>query len=179
MTRLRRALALAVLLLLVACSTTEHPERAVVRSAGGPRPCPEPRQTERAPDPYQALVNPLADTHLDRGRRLYEKDARPIPCAACHGMDGSGRGPMGESLVPPPRDFTCAATMSLLSDGQLYWVVERGAGAFHVESEEGAQRIERPGRGAGFTAMRGHASHLSQTDIWSVILYLRTFAPQK
>ena len=65
--------------------------------------------------------------------------------------------------------------MTLLPDGQLYWVIETGAGSFHLPSEQGAQTIERPGRRTRFTAMRAHKEYLNDIDIWQLILYIRTF----
>jgi mono/diheme cytochrome c family protein len=170
----------ASLLVVAACSTAEAPQTGepVAPSSAVAGRCPEPRRTARAPDSYYSRTNPLPGTaeHLDRGRRLYERDARPAPCASCHGIDGDGRGPAGGSLVPPPRNFACAETMRSLTDGQLYWVIEEGSGEFHVPATQGAQRIERPGRGAPFTAMRGHGDHLSDTEIWQLILYIRSMA---
>ena len=65
--------------------------------------------------------------------------------------------------------------MNLLTDGQLYCVIENGSGMFHLPSEQGAQTIERPGRRTWFTAMRAHEEYLNDIEIWQLILYLRTF----
>src|SRR5512145_3287361 len=108
-------LAVVSLLALAGCSTAPRGEAPVTtgpRVAGG---CPEQRATTGAPDRYRRLENPLPVTAetIERGRRLHERDARPAPCASCHGVDGDGRGPAGRGLVPPPRNFTCAETMRL------------------------------------------------------------------
>jgi hypothetical protein len=66
--------------------------------------------------------------------------------------------------------------MNALTDGQLYWVIERGGGDFHVPATQGAQQVTRPGRGAPFTAMPGHGDHLSDTEVWQLILYIRSLA---
>lgn len=35
------------------------------------------------------------------GRTIYQSDG----CASCHGLTGQGDGPVGRTLMPPPRDF--------------------------------------------------------------------------
>src|SRR5262245_17919413 len=45
-------------------------------------------------------------------------------CAICHGNDGRGT-PMGRSLYPPAPDMRAAATQEL-SDGELFYMIERG-----------------------------------------------------
>jgi hypothetical protein len=66
--------------------------------------------------------------------------------------------------------------MGAIPDGQLYWVLENGSGDFHLPSEQGAQQIERPGRRSRFTAMQAYRDLLSETEIWQLVMYLRTFA---
>jgi mono/diheme cytochrome c family protein len=109
-----------------------------------------------APDSYYFLTNPLSETpdNVERGRLLYQSQAKPVACVACHGARGDGDGPEGRRLVPPPRNFACAETMATITDGQMFWVIENGSGTFHLTSGQGAQDIDRPGRGAPFTDMR-------------------------
>ena len=107
---------------------------------------------------------------------LYQVQAKPLACAACHGANGHGKGPEGRQLVPAPRNFGCAETMARITDGQMFWVIENGSGTFHLPSGQGAQEIERPGRGSRFTGMRGHKLYLSDTDIWLLILCIHTLA---
>lgn len=137
--------------------------------------CPQPRNTPAAPESYERRTNPLADSaeNLERGRLLYQQ-ARPQPCVDCHGASGNGRGPAAAGLAPPPRNFSCALTMQGISDGQLYWVIEKGSGDYHLPSRQGAQMVERPARGTRATAMRSYGDQLSDTDIWSLVLYLRS-----
>lgn len=183
-TRLRIACVILVapVLLAAACSTSNSerqpasaPADAGVAQAAATQ-CPQPRETEAAPGSYVARTNPLPASadNLERGRRLYQRDAGPVACAHCHGVNGDGNGPGGRNLVPPPRNFACAETMRGLSDGQLYWVIENGSGVYHLPSRQGAQEIERPGRRLRFTAMRMHRDSLSEADIWQLILYIRT-----
>lgn len=175
-TRLRLS-CLAALASASACSMTDlaepGPQLATGASAGQ---CPEPRATPRAPDSHHARVNPLPATavNLERGRTLYQQEAGPGSCASCHGVAGDGLGPAGRGLDPPPRNFTCTETMAGITDGQLYWVIENGSGEYHAPSTQGAQRVERPGRGSPPTAMRGYGSSLSPTETWQLVLYIRS-----
>jgi mono/diheme cytochrome c family protein len=40
-------------------------------------------------------------------------------CAACHGVDGSGRGPLSQGMTVPLPDFRSAAFQSTHSDAEL------------------------------------------------------------
>lgn len=173
----RLVLALFSLLLVTTCSTeTGRNEKLSSGSAQAAGQCPQQRDTERAPDRYYSRTNPLpvSSAHLERGRALYLKEAQPVPCAECHGLDGDGKGSSGLNQQPPPRNFTCAETMSRITDGQLYWIIASGSGEFHLPVRQGAQEIERPGRRSRFTAMRAHQDGLSETEIWELIMYIRT-----
>lgn len=65
--------------------------------------------------PYDALEQALGDDpaaerdapppSVAAGRALYHSDG----CVRCHGSLGRGDGPVGLTLVPPPRDFRSAA----------------------------------------------------------------------
>lgn len=60
----------------------------------------------------EAVLDPGADTGptpeptTAEGERLYRANG----CASCHGAGGRGDGPVGRTLVPPPRDFRVAAS---------------------------------------------------------------------
>ena len=166
----------ALALLLAGCPAAPAPTRDT-----GLQPavleCPQPRDTQAAPDTYQVLANPLAatSTNLAQGEALYRADRPGGSCASCHGTAGDGRGPAGANLVPPPRDFTCAPTMAALSDGQLFWITKYGSGAFHLPTGQGAQQVTRPGRRQNPTAMTGYGQALSDAEIWQLVLYIRSF----
>jgi mono/diheme cytochrome c family protein len=162
--------------LMVAAACTAPADR-LARGPGVAGQCPEPRATPRAPDSHYRLANPLPATaeNLEQGRLVYLRDAEPASCAGCHGVNGDGTGPAGRGLAPPPRNFTCAETMSEIPDGQLYWVLQHGAGEYHGPPTQGAQQIERPGRGSPFGGMRGQ-DRLSDGEIWQVVTYIRSLA---
>lgn len=175
---LRVALTPFVIAGLAACSTSGIGTTTVAADGieQGKLPCPQRRDTERAPASYYSRLNPLprTATNLEQGRLLYLEDGKPMSCASCHGVKGDGAGAPGLSLVPAPRNFACAETMASITDGQMYWVIQNGSGDFHLIARQGAQRVERPGRGTRSTAMRAHNEQLSEADVWQLVLYIRT-----
>ena len=88
-----------------------------------------------------------ADGNSGQGRVLYEK-----LCAVCHGPQGKGDGPAGKALVPPPADFTSAASKKK-STAELQRIIEQG----------------KPG-----TAMIAWKGQLSANDIADLVAYLNS-----
>ena len=115
--------------------------------------CPQPRNTKKAPAEYYQKENPLpADPeNILGGKVLFEKKAKPLPCMQCHGLDGTGNGPMAFGLNPRPRNFTCAQTIKGVPDGQLFWIIQNGS------------------NGTGMPAFK----KLEDEEIWQLILYIR------
>jgi mono/diheme cytochrome c family protein len=68
--------------------------------------------------------NPTADTPANRenGRIYYG-----YYCVQCHGADGRGDGPVGQSYVPKPTDLAFSK-VAQMTDGQLYWKMLNGTG---------------------------------------------------
>jgi mono/diheme cytochrome c family protein len=118
--------------------------------------CPQARTTKKAPADFLKRTNPLPATgaHVQAGKKLYAETAKPLACMNCHGQQGDGAGPIGAALVPPPRNFTCGATMKDITDGQLFWVIKNGS------------------QGTGMMAFPG----LSDEEVWQIIHYLRSLA---
>jgi mono/diheme cytochrome c family protein len=100
-------------------------------------------------------VNPLVSGRANRraGRELYEDLSNPS-CVMCHGRKGDGRGPLGDSFDPRPRNFACAKTVNGIPDGQLHWIIKNGS----------------PG-----TSMRSYG-YLTDEEIWQIVLYVRSLA---
>ena len=119
--------------------------------------CPQFRKTEKAPSRYTLKQNPLFATtqNIERGKLLYQMEAKPTACKMCHGIRGNGNGRLARGLEPAPRNFTCENTMKSLSDGQLFWIIKNGSKG---------------------TAMPAHKFTLSDKDIWQVIHYLKRFS---
>lgn len=130
---------------------------ATAGATGGPLGvCPQPRATKKAPVDFLKRTNPLPATpaQVQAGKKLFLETAKPLACMNCHGQQGDGAGPIGAALVPSPRNFTCAATMKDITDGQLFWVIKNGSS------------------GTGMMAFPG----LSDDEVWQIIHYLRTLA---
>jgi len=68
-------------------------------------------------------------------------------CAACHGPEGRGDGPLAKQLTDPPADLT-AEHIYAHSDGDLFWWL---------------------GHGIAGTPMPGFSPQLNDADIWNVI----------
>ena len=121
-----------------------------------PGECPQPRFTDKAPENYLLLSNPLEHNkkNIKTGRKIYQSSAKPIPCSRCHGPKGDGKGIMANQFEPPPRNFACAETVNGIPDGQLFWIIQNGS----------------PG-----TSMPDF-KYLSDEQIWQLIQYLRVLA---
>ena len=131
----------------------EYPE--LLRVASGI--CSQPRTTREAPSNYIHKKPHLRATskNIQRGEKLYHKEAKPTARKMCHGIRGNGNGRLARGLEPAPRNFTCKDTMQSLSDSQLlFWIKRNGS--------EG-------------TAMPAHKFTLGDGDIWQIIYYLKSF----
>jgi len=101
----------------------------------------------------RTLVRPLPEgtttAQLDMlvGQQIYRQQ-----CVACHGENGDGRTPLGQQLVPRPRDFTDSQQMAALSDDQLMHAIRRGVSG---------------------TAMAPWEGVLNREDVRRVALYIR------
>ena len=69
---------------------------------------------------HQASPVPATSEALERGLKHWADG-----CAMCHGNDGGGDTTIGRSLYPPAPDMRGAATQGM-SDGELFYVIERG-----------------------------------------------------
>lgn len=110
------------------------------------------------PHEYIKMKNPLSATseNIADGKKLYLKNAKPAPCYRCHGESGKGDGIMGKYLRPKARNFRCKEVMSKSSDGELFWVIRKGAvGAAMAAYPQGL---------------------LPDEDLWKILLYIRSLA---
>jgi mono/diheme cytochrome c family protein len=143
----RKATLLAMALMLVSVAAD-----ATHLSPSGEE-CPQPRFTGKAPAGLYERVNPLEANNSNRraGKKLFEVLSNPS-CTVCHGKKGDGKGQLAGQFDPPPRNFTCKATIQGIPDGQLHWIIQNGS----------------PG-----TAMPPF-DYLSDEEIWQLVLYLRS-----
>lgn len=101
----------------------------------------------------RTLVRPLpagmTALQLDArvGDQLYRQH-----CVACHGEEGDGRTPIGQHLVPPPRDFTNSRGMASIGDSELTQAITHGVSG---------------------TAMAPWEGVLNKEDVRRVILFIR------
>ena len=114
--------------------------------------CPEPRKTKSAPASF-VKIKDVVNADKANGKKLFNKNAKPIACKMCHGKTGAGDGKLGKILKPHPRNFTCKATMKKISAGQMFWIIKNGS------------------KGTGMVA---HKKTLKDKEIWDIIKYIRT-----
>lgn len=101
--------------------------------------------------PMSNTPNPVPNqvTSVDAGYDLYQAN-----CAACHGVDGNGGGPLaGTTKVLPP---SLKAHLGQHTDGDLFYWISTGL----------------PG------GMPAWSDKLSETDRWSLVNYLRSINNQ-
>lgn len=150
MTRLSSPIAMRLAPLLAALSLFAHAE------APPPGDCPQPRFNGKAPEPYLSMTMPaeIATLDLKRAERIFLGSGDEMSCATCHGRKGDGKGPMADDFMPRPRNFSCPGALNGVPEGQLFWLIRFGS----------------PNSG-----MPPHPK-LTDTEIWSVIRYVKTLA---
>lgn len=96
------------------------------------------------------LENPVPATPaaIAAGSKIYQQH-----CQSCHGANGDGKGEKAPELSTAPGDFTDAAKMSGLKDGELYWEITKG---------------RHP--------MPAFEKKLTEQERWEAVDYIRTFA---
>jgi putative copper resistance protein D len=106
--------------------------------------------TDAYPTTYKRPAVPYQAISVANGKRLYEASG----CAACHGTDGYGDGPLAKELRPRPADLT-APHASMHTAGDLYWWISRGIGE---------------------SAMPGFEQKLSDEERWDLVNFLRALS---
>jgi mono/diheme cytochrome c family protein len=104
-----------------------------------------------APGEASGPLNPLPsdEATITAGRLLYQAN-----CAACHGVNGKGDGPMALGLRPGPSDFTQHMPAGKHTDGQVYlWIKD----------------------GYPQSAMPAWGQRLNDQQIWQLVTFIRTF----
>jgi predicted CXXCH cytochrome family protein len=105
-----------------------------------------PRAARREKNPLKVSAD-----NLQTGREIFL--AR---CANCHGVDGTGRTPVGQSLYPRVPDLTSQPTQNL-SDGEIHYIIENGV-----------QLTGMPAWGR---------LHQQSDDIWQLVIFIRDLQP--
>ncbi len=113
--------------------------------------CPQPRETKSAPVNI-FKIDKTAEASTEKGKKIYNKTAKPLACKNCHGETGAGEGKLGKALKPAPTNFTCKDTMRDVSPGQMFWIIKNGS------------------KGTGMLSFR---LNMKDEEIWDVIKYIR------
>ncbi|HET6595119.1 MAG TPA: cytochrome c [Anaerolineales bacterium] len=98
------------------------------------------------PEEYAGLTNPLGAEAAGEGAEVFRTN-----CAMCHGPQGHGDGPAGQSLDPRPRNL--ASIQSAAGDDFLFWRIREG----------------KPG-----TSMVAWKGILTDEQIWQIVSFIRT-----
>jgi mono/diheme cytochrome c family protein len=95
------------------------------------------------------VINPIKPTPESQARvkKMYGYD-----CAMCHGASGNGKGDIAD-LKPPPRDYTDAAALKDLSDGEIFYILKNGKGQ-----------------------MPPDGGRTKPDDLWNMVVLVRSFA---
>jgi len=113
------------------------------QNAGNP-PAAIPAEAADAKNP----VKPTADS-ITRAKKIYKVD-----CEICHGEDGGGKGEIAVSANYSIKDYRKAETFKDLTDGQIYYMIQKGIGT-NMPPEEGRAKND---------------------DVWNLVIYLRSFS---
>jgi mono/diheme cytochrome c family protein len=105
------------------------------------------------PEAAKQVPNPLnpSQANLPEARRLYEDK-----CVECHGDNGKGDGSQAKMYDPLPSNFTDAAHMNSVSDGELFYKITEG---------------HRP--------LPGFMKRYTDEQRWQLVLLLRSFAQSR
>jgi len=108
--------------------------------------------------PARSLPMDLAEDadFREAGHRLFLEQ-----CATCHGRSGEGRSARAGSFQPPAPDFT-EKTYRQVDAAYLFWRIETG-------------KTVEPYRSQG-SVMPAWGMHLSDRQIWQVVVYLQSRA---
>jgi len=101
------------------------------------------------PEAAKRVTNPIKASQADliTARKLYSDK-----CAECHGDTGKGDGAQAKKYDPPATDFTDAAHMNSVSDGELFYKISEG---------------HRP--------MPGFRKRFTEQQRWQLVIFIRSF----
>ena len=120
---------------------------------------PSQRRIEQAAAPAAAvsvpadvakMVNPVKSTPQSQAqaRKMYGYD-----CAMCHGATGNGKGELAADMKLTLKDYTHAADLKDMSDGEIFHVIKDGKGQ-----------------------MTGEGERVKTDEVWNMVILVRSFA---
>ena len=111
------------------------------------------------PAAARAEKNPFAATSdlARQGRETFLAD-----CSICHGIDGSGKTPVGLNLYPRVPDLRAPATQNL-TDGEIHYIIENG--------------VQLTGMPAWGKQNSGRPHMESSGNSWKLVLFIRSLRP--
>ena len=98
------------------------------------------------PPEFAGRTNPLGGDAAAQGAEVFRAN-----CETCHGPQGHGDGPAGQSLQPPPGNLAQLQTEA--EDDYLFWRIHDG----------------KPG-----TSMIAWKNILTEEQIWQAVSFIRT-----
>jgi mono/diheme cytochrome c family protein len=105
--------------------------------------------TGRAADDAAAKV---AAADAATGAKIFK-----MYCETCHGPAGAGDGPVGKTLVPPPRNFQVAEFKYGGTDQAIFEVITNGA------ASKGGSPLMAP-----------WGAVIPEADRWAIVKFIRT-----
>ena len=96
------------------------------------------------------MVNPGRPTAegMAHAKKMYGYD-----CALCHGANGNGKGELVASMNLTLKDWTDAAALKGMTDGQLFYIIKNGQGQ-----------------------MTGEGDRAKPDDMWNMVVLVRSFS---
>ena len=107
-------------------------------------------QPFKVPPELMGKSNPVKPTPdgLAHARKVWGYD-----CAICHGATADGNGELAHDMKPQPKDYRDPATLKDVSDGELFYIIQKGKGQMPSEGERA-----------------------KPDDIWNLVSLIRSFS---
>lgn len=104
--------------------------------------------------PLSAAADEAAEMakQIEKGKQSYT-----LYCVTCHGANGDGKGPVGASLNPAPRDFTKGEFKYGATDQDIFDVMSNGA------ASKGGSPLMAP-----------WGAVIPEADRWALVHYIRS-----
>jgi mono/diheme cytochrome c family protein len=104
----------------------------------------------KVPEDLAAKTNPVKPTSegLAHAKKVWGYD-----CALCHGASGDGKGDIASSMKAPMKDYTDPAALAGMSDGTLFYIIQKGKGEMPAEGDRA-----------------------KPDDIWNMVTLVRSFS---